>query len=443
MEPETEVIEMDSPPPSTALVPQLPAVGLEVWEPAALRATMAREIALREVMTEYMRAQMKRGHHYYLRSDLGGGSDEERRGGGDRDAKPSLTKEGALNLSHLLQCRPASPEVFETWHEDGHYTVRTRVKLVSLRSGDVMGEGDGLCSTRESKYAYRWVPEWQVPEAQRQGLPWREIRIKTGARAGQKMRLYRLANEQLADLYNTCLKLSYKRALVAGVLTLPLASELFTQDLEDLDNGEDEELGGAEVITPESRRQRLESRPMSPATGEPTWSRADVDRMGSTQVNAALAKRLRYLAPDSRDDRDGYIRLATEEKARSWPGLEALGLSVRKGALLTLLHVKKDAPPADAEPDDVPLDPEAETEASQPEPPPSPPELILVEGYAGLESVQALRVWATALGARLALETELARGGADASGPLVTSEQWERCVLAVQAAATPGEEDVP
>ena len=72
---EAEVIEMESTPQTTALVPQRPAVGLELWEPEALRATMQREIALRQVMTEYMRSQMKRGHHYYHRSDFAGGDE--------------------------------------------------------------------------------------------------------------------------------------------------------------------------------------------------------------------------------------------------------------------------------------------------------------------------------------------------------------------------------
>jgi hypothetical protein len=434
MEPESEVIEIGPTPVTQALVPQRPAAGLALWEPDELRLAIAREEALREVIVSYVRSKLIEGMHYYTLRQLRGGEDSDRRG----QEKPSLTKEGALNICHLLHCRPGRAEVEREYHEGGHVTITTMVPILSLRTDQVVAEGQGAASSLESKYAYRWVFPSQIEANERTGLVTKRVKAR-----GEWTTMYRVpVDSPPADVMNVILKMSWKRGLVAGVLALPLVSEIFTQDLEDLPP--DEELGGGEIITPETRRARLESRPTPAPTGEPTWTPEQVQRLGSSPLNLALAKRVRYLAPDSKDERQGYLRLAFGDAVRVWADVEALGLSVRRDGLLKLLLLKKDAPPpVETEPDDVPLDPPAETEASQPEPPPSPPELILVEGYAGLESVQALRAWATALGARLALETELARGGADASGPLVTSEQWERCVLAVQAAATPGEEDVP
>ena len=165
--------------------------------------------------------------------------------------------------------------------------------------------------------------------------------------------------------------------------------------------------------------------------------------MGSTEVNTALAKRLRYLAPDTMDERNGYIRLAFGafgQDAKSWSEVEPLALSVRKSALWMLIGLKRDVPPAEPpEEGDVPLGeggPTLDAEIVQHVPPSSPPELILIEGYASRESVAALREWATALGQSDVLERELAHGGEDASGPIVTPWEWERCVSAVQQAFT-------
>jgi hypothetical protein len=463
MDAEAEVVELEpSPVTSVALVPQRPLAGLELWEPEALRAMITREIALREVMVEYMRSQMRKGQHYYTRRDLGRQDDDGPAGG---DEKPSLTKEGALNLCHLLHCRPASPEVFETFHPDGHYAVRTRVKLISLRTGEVAGEGEGLCTTLESKYAWRWVPEWKMPEEDREGRVTRKVKIKRGANRGQWLTLYRVANTNLPDLFNTVLKISYKRGLVAGVLTLPLASELFTQDMEDLagEDEDDDQAGGSEGEAPgtelprgagtgqgSNRRQAAPATPGVPTqgAGEPTWTQEQVERMPSTAVNDALAKRLRYLAPDSRDERNGYIRLAFGEAAGSWGDVEPLGLSVRKAGLLKLLGLRKEAPPPLD--DDVPSG--AETEARPAtqsdrlgappvgEPPsagpaPEPPTMTTLRGYASPTSVVSLRIWAKAMGQTDLLEDKLKTCPLEGGVPQVTPQQYQRFMTAVQQAA--------
>src|SRR5262245_7329512 len=287
MSAEPEVIDVEpSPSTSLAVLPQRQAAGLELWEPEHLRSMITREIELRDIMLEYMRAQMKKGQHYYTRADFGRRDGEEPQGGDD---KPSLKKEGALNLCHLLHCRPVVARRDETFHPDGHYTVTTTVHVISLRTGEIVGEGEGLCTTMESKYAWRWLFASQIPEDQRVGLVTKQIKPKRGPNQGKWVTLYRVANTSLADLFNTVLKLSYKRGLVAGVLTLPLTSELFTQDLEDMGDEDDEELGGTEE---EGERQRAPRRDsthpptaadQSPsagplqgahgATGEPTWPR--------------------------------------------------------------------------------------------------------------------------------------------------------------------------
>lgn len=182
--------------------------------PDALKEAIEREKKMRAIIITYYREAMVQGHHYYNLP-------------GQQSRKPSLSKEGALNLCSLFKVYPDPEPPFEIFHEDGHYSVRTRVHLRSLRTGQIVATGDGFCSTRESKYAYRW--EWgsRVPShLDKENLPTRQV--------GQnKTTQYRVDNEDLADQYNTVLKMSFKRGAVGSTCNLPLVSEIFTQDVED------------------------------------------------------------------------------------------------------------------------------------------------------------------------------------------------------------------
>jgi len=76
-------------------------------------------------------------------------------------------------------------------------------------SGDLLGQGVGSASTMEKKYRYRWDGE------------------------GPKRK--RVENEDIADVYNTVLKIAKKRAHIDATLTVTAAADLFTQDLIDED----------------------------------------------------------------------------------------------------------------------------------------------------------------------------------------------------------------
>jgi hypothetical protein len=102
--------------------------------------------------------------------------------------------------------------------------------LISNRTGAIAAYGDGTCSTRESKYAYRWVWPNEVPAHVKKEVLERKEWEGTG---GAKRVKYKLPNEDLADQYNTVLKMSAKRAIVDAALKLPLVSEIFQQDLDE------------------------------------------------------------------------------------------------------------------------------------------------------------------------------------------------------------------
>jgi hypothetical protein len=189
------------------------------WTPEQLQETVEREHKMRSIIIAYCQKAMKDGHHYYNLSKQ------------DKDkVKPALGKEGALNLFSLFKVTASPEEPRETYAGDGHYSVRSRVLVISNRSGAVVATGDGLCTTRESKYAYRWVWPNEIPaHVDKDKLERKEWEGKDS----RKLTKYKLPNEDLADLYNTVLKMSAKRAIVDAALKLPLVSELFTQDLEE------------------------------------------------------------------------------------------------------------------------------------------------------------------------------------------------------------------
>ena len=199
------------------------------WTPVALQEEIVNQKALRQVVVEYYRSAMIEGHHFYSLQE---------------GQKPALSKEGALNLCSLFKVKVMLGEPHETFHADAHYSVRYRVDLVSAATGEVMATGDGFCTTRESKYAYRWVYDRDIPsDVEKAKLVKRERTSKAG---GGKFYQYKLPNADLADCYNTTLKMSLKRAMVDATLKLPLVSELFTQDLEEQIEGRQVERGGKE-----------------------------------------------------------------------------------------------------------------------------------------------------------------------------------------------------
>lgn len=124
--------------------------------------------------------------------------------------------------------------------------IRYRVKAVGFHqpTGTVVGEGIGECSTGEEKYKWRTAvcdEEWEAyPESRR--------RVKFSRTWNKAMRGYDIlqvkqVRTEPADLANTVLKMAKKRAQIDFTLTALGASDIFTQDIEDLP----EELRGAAV----------------------------------------------------------------------------------------------------------------------------------------------------------------------------------------------------
>lgn len=163
--------------------------------------------------------------------------------------KPTLYKPGAevLNLAFRLD---AEYESAESWDGD-HLTVKSKCTLYHVPSGDRLGSGEGMCSTKESKYAYR-KGERKCPKCGASAIIkgqekfgggwicWKRkdgcgAQFKDGDKSIEGQATGRIPNPDLADQYNTILKMANKRSLVAATLNVTAASDMFTQDLEDIE----------------------------------------------------------------------------------------------------------------------------------------------------------------------------------------------------------------
>nr|DAM62522.1 MAG TPA: hypothetical protein [Caudoviricetes sp.] len=117
--------------------------------------------------------------------------------------KPVLLQPGAEKIALMFRFIPK----YEITKEDlgnNHREYDVTCTLLN-EDGATVGIGIGLCSTMEKKYRYR--KDWQT-----------------------KMTV---ENEDIADLWNTVLKMAKKRAFVDAVRSTTAASDIFVQDIEE------------------------------------------------------------------------------------------------------------------------------------------------------------------------------------------------------------------
>lgn len=186
-----------------------------------------------------MKEVMKKDEHYGVIPGTG--------------TKPTLLKAGAEKLCLTFRLDPQYE--IEQKQEGNHLTIMSKCTLWHIPSGQRFGSGMGSCSTKESKYAYRQAkrkcPDCGTENINRSKFPpkghpdmepgWYCYAAKGGCGAQfdfdderMKQAVGRVPNEDVADQYNTVLKMANKRSLVAAVLNATAASDIFTQDLEDL-----------------------------------------------------------------------------------------------------------------------------------------------------------------------------------------------------------------
>lgn len=135
----------------------------------------------------------------------------------------SLYKAGAEKLMATFRLA-AKPEV-EDLSENGEIAYRVTVSLLTA-NGTFVGAGIGECSSAEEKYSWRAAvhkKEWDATPENR-----RRVKYYRDGKEVQQVRT------NPADVANTILKMAKKRAQVDAVITATAASDIFTQDIEDL-----------------------------------------------------------------------------------------------------------------------------------------------------------------------------------------------------------------
>lgn len=135
----------------------------------------------------------------------------------------SLYKAGAEKLMATFRLA-AKPEV-EDLSENGEIAYRVAVNLLTA-DGTFVGAGIGECSSAEEKYSWRAAvhkKEWDATPENR-----RRVKYYRDGKEVQQVRT------NPADVANTILKMAKKRAQVDAVITATAASDIFTQDIEDL-----------------------------------------------------------------------------------------------------------------------------------------------------------------------------------------------------------------
>jgi len=161
------------------------------------------------MVNDVLKNVMKNGVHYGIIPNCGN--------------KPSLLKAGAEKI--LSTFRIAVDPVIEDLSTSKEVKYRVRARGLT-HNGNFIGAGVGECSSEETKYKWKGANDKEydnTDESQR--------RIKYGY---ENKETKQIATNP-ADQANTVLKMAKKRALVDLALTATSASDIFTQDVEDMD----------------------------------------------------------------------------------------------------------------------------------------------------------------------------------------------------------------
>jgi hypothetical protein len=205
--------------------------------------------------------------------------------------KPTLYKAGAEKLNLLFRMDPQydSDPIAPDLGGGGHLTIKSICTLWHIPTGQRLGSGEAMCSTREAKYGYRETrrvcpacgKDAIIKGRAEYGGGWvcfkkRDgcgAKYKDGDAAIESQVVGRIPNPDLPDAYNTVQKMANKRALVAAVLNVTAASDVFTQDVEDAHHGDESDAPNSpprqeeEPARNEVESERPAKRPAGPAMG--------------------------------------------------------------------------------------------------------------------------------------------------------------------------------
>ena len=187
--------------------------------------------------------------------------------------KNTLLKPGAEKLGQLFRLRPEFETTKITYPNisDGlHIGYEIRCTLYHIETGKNFGQGVGSASTLEKKYRWRN----SKPICQKCG---KEAIFKSKfvenehycyaklGGCGAKFQsdkfdfeTKKTENEDIADCYNTVLKMAKKRSFTDAILQATAASDIFVQDMEDDDNDNNPAPPKEKALNPEPQKEKPE-----------------------------------------------------------------------------------------------------------------------------------------------------------------------------------------
>jgi hypothetical protein len=208
--------------------------------------------------------------------------------------KPTLLKSGAEMLRMVFNLRTTcnKDDVEITNEGNGHKTYEICMHI-SNKDKEIIATGLGACSTMESKYKYRsQLTDRKVPSEYWES---RDKALLGGSQYSPKkvkgawLISERVEHDNPADYYNTVKKMAKKRAMADGILTATCSSDLFTQDLEDL-NANFKQYDGVETEEKKTPNYQQENK----VEGHPSTDKQDTTTINSEAVaNASPSQQVK------------------------------------------------------------------------------------------------------------------------------------------------------
>jgi hypothetical protein len=204
-----------------------------------------------QAIQQVMDAVMKPDVHYGVIPGTGK-KDKD----GKETGKQTLLKAGAekIMMTFRLGCDPEVEDL--SGMDEARFRVRTRI--FNILSGTTISFGIGEASSNETKYKWKaaYGNEYEEADPSRRKIKY----YKDGGKTYQ-------IRQEIADVANTVLKMAKKRSLVDGVLTATAASDVFDQDLEDMDQipGQDQQPMGKPKVQQPKAKTTPADKPATPA----------------------------------------------------------------------------------------------------------------------------------------------------------------------------------
>lgn len=186
--------------------------------------------------------------------------------------KPMLYRNGAELLRLYLDLSIKDEVSYEGSDiANGIYFIRVHTDIHD-KTGRFLGSGEGICTSLESKYRFRWAYRRDLPDAiYKDGIliqldkstpeatfeQWKTIfganaaKIMTGDRGAYQ--LYRVENENIHDQANTFLSQAKKRSVTDGIKTVTGAGRVFQIGKEEIRAAVDKGEEIADIINGETK----------------------------------------------------------------------------------------------------------------------------------------------------------------------------------------------